>query len=77
MIITANSDAGMLDIHDRRPVVLSPECAAQWLDPELTPREAEEIVRDHAEPVDVFECYPVGREVGNVRNEGRDLILPR
>jgi putative SOS response-associated peptidase YedK len=77
VIITANSDAGMLDIHDRRPVVLSPECAAHWLDPELTPREAEEIVRDHAEPVEVFEWYPVGREVGNVRNEGQDLISPR
>lgn len=74
VIITANSDGGMLDIHDRRPVVLSPECAAHWLDPELTPREAEEIVRDRAEPVEVFEWYPVGREVGNVRNEGPELI---
>ena len=74
VIITANSDAGILDIHDRRPVVLSPECAAHWLDPELTPREAEEIVRDRAEPVEAFEWYPVGREVGDVRNEGPELI---
>lgn len=74
VIITADSDAGMLDIHDRRPVVLSAECAAHWLDPELTPAEAEEIVREHGEPVDEFEWYPVGREVGNVRNEGPGLI---
>lgn len=48
--------------------------AAHWLDPDLTPRDAEEIVREHAEPVEAFEWYPVGREVGNVRNEGLGLI---
>ena len=40
-------------------------CAAHWLDPELTSREAEEIVREHGEPVEAFEWYPVGREAGN------------
>ena len=51
-------------------------CAAHWLDPELIVGEAEDIVKDHAEPVEAFEWYPVGREVGNVRNEGRQLIRP-
>lgn len=74
VVITADSDAGMLDIHDRRPVVLSAECTAHWLDPELPPKEAEEIAREHAEPVEAFEWYPVRREVGNVRNEGAQLI---
>lgn len=74
VIITADSDAGMLDIHDRRPVVLSAECAARWLDPELTPAEATDVVHKHAEPIEMFVWYPVGREVGNVRNEGAQLI---
>lgn len=74
VIITADSDQGMVDIHDRRPVVLAPETAANWLDPELPAVEAEEIIHQHGEPVDAFEWYPVGREVGNVRNEGFHLI---
>src|SRR5690554_1824970 len=76
VIITADSDQGMVDIHDRKPVVLSPETAANWLDPELAADEAEVIIARHGEPVDAFEWYPVGREVGNVRNEASELIQP-
>ncbi len=74
VIITASSGAGMLDIHDRRPLVLSPECAAHWLDPELSPEEAEEIALEHGLAVDEFTWYPVPAAVGNVRNEGAHLI---
>jgi putative SOS response-associated peptidase YedK len=74
VIITASSDAGMLDIHDRRPLALSPECAALWMDPELSPSEAEEIALNHGLGVDEFGWHPVGKEVGKVRNEGAHLI---
>lgn len=74
VIITADSDQGMVDIHDRRPVVLSPECAANWIDPELLADEAKEVIAQHCEPVGSFEWHPVGKEVGNVRNEGPGLI---
>jgi len=74
VIITADSDQGMVDIHDRRPVVLSPETAANWLDQELATDEAEEIIARHGEPVEVFEWYPVGKAVGNVRNDGMHLL---
>lgn len=76
VIITADSDQGMVDIHDRRPVVLSPECAANWIAPELLADEAEEIIAQHCEPADAFEWHPVGKEVGIVRNEGPELIEP-
>jgi len=36
VIITADSDQGMVDIHDRRPVVLSPEHARESVDPGTT-----------------------------------------
>lgn len=75
VIITASSDAGMLDVHDRRPLTLSPECAAHWLDPELLPIEAEEIALEHGLGVEAFTWYPVGSAVGNVRNEGAQLIV--
>lgn len=37
---------------------------------------AEEIVLDHALPVEAFEWYAVDRAVDNVRNEGPGLIEP-
>lgn len=76
VIITSASDAGMIDIHDRRPVVLSAECAAHWLDPELSPGEAEEIALEHGLGVEEFTWHPVPAAVGNVRNEGAHLIQP-
>jgi putative SOS response-associated peptidase YedK len=76
VIITAASDQGMVDIHDRRPLVLSPEHAREWLDQELSPARAEDIAKNLCLPVDEFEWYPVGTPVGNVKNQGADLILP-
>lgn len=77
VIITADSDEGMVDIHDRRPVVLSPEKAAVWLNQKLSSHDAISVVTGQAEPVGVFEWHPVGREVGNVKNEGQALIKPQ
>lgn len=74
VIITADSDEGMLDIHDRRPVVLPPDLAGEWINPDLPNARAEEIVKRHALPVEAFEWYPVDRAVGNVRNNGPELI---
>lgn len=34
-IITDDSAGGIVDIHDRRPIALTPEYAAAWIDPEL------------------------------------------
>ncbi|VVM44257.1 Putative SOS response-associated peptidase YedK [Pseudomonas fluorescens] len=74
VIITADSAGGMLDIHDRRPIVLSPELAREWLDP-ATPRErAEQIALMEGEGSEVFEWYRVSKAVGNVRNQGPELI---
>jgi putative SOS response-associated peptidase YedK len=43
VIITAASDQGMVDIHDRQPLVLKPELARDWLHPETDPDIAETI----------------------------------
>ena len=74
LIITGSSDSGMLDIHDRRPVVLSPELAREWLAPGISKDRAKELARDHSQPVEDFEWYPVSKDVGNVRNKGDYLI---
>ncbi|WP_206360379.1 SOS response-associated peptidase family protein, partial [Pseudomonas viridiflava] len=64
VIITAESDSGMVDIHDRRPVVLSPEDAREWVEPGLSAARAEEIARQACRPVEDFEWFKVGKAVG-------------
>ncbi|HBO2999633.1 TPA: SOS response-associated peptidase family protein [Pseudomonas aeruginosa] len=75
VIITADSAGGMVDIHDRRPVVLLPELAREWIDPATTPERAEQIVLHQGEPSESFTWYAVDPAVGNVRNQGPHLVV--
>lgn len=66
----------MVDIHDRRPVALSPELAREWLDPATPKERAEQMVLHEGEPSEAFEWFKVDRAVGNVRNQQSGLINP-
>lgn len=74
VIITAASDQGMVDIHDRRPVVLAPEHAREWMETTLDPQRAEELALTLCQPTEGLEWYPVNVAVGNVKNQGPGLI---
>lgn len=76
VIITADAEGGMVDVHDRRPVVLSPELAREWIDPATTLHRAEQIVLQQGRPSEDFEWYKVDKAVGAVRNQGAQLIEP-
>jgi putative SOS response-associated peptidase YedK len=47
-VITADAEGGMVDVHDRRPVVLSEADAALWLDLDLPAEQAEQLLRSSA-----------------------------
>ncbi|MEM7662774.1 MAG: SOS response-associated peptidase [Pseudomonadota bacterium] len=71
-ILTTEPNDLMADIHNRMPVILRPEDYGRWLDPEiddpaelLKPYEAAEM-----------DAWPVGKAVGQVRNQGPNLIKP-
>lgn len=76
VIITADSAGGMVDIHDRRPVVLAPELAREWLDLSTPKERAEQMVLHQGESADVFGRFRVNQAVGNVRNQGEEFIQP-
>ncbi|MEE1922698.1 SOS response-associated peptidase family protein [Pseudomonas sp. 148P] len=76
VIITADAEGGMIDVHDRRPVVLSPEHARQWLDLAMPKEQAEQLALSLGEGPDAFEWYRVSVAAGNVRNQGPELIAP-
>ncbi|MFM3969325.1 SOS response-associated peptidase family protein [Klebsiella pneumoniae subsp. ozaenae] len=74
LIVTAAADKGLVDIHDRRPLVLVPDAAREWMKQDVSGKEAEEIAADGAVSADHFLWHPVTRAVGNVKNQGPELI---
>ena len=64
----------MVDIHDRKALVLAPELAREWITPNTSPERVREIAVDHCRPAEDFHWYKVSRDVGNVRNQGSHLI---
>ena len=76
VIITAASDQGMVDIHDRRPVVFNHEHAREWMRNDLDQANAEGLVLECCQSTEDFEWFPVGKRVGNVKNQGPELITP-
>jgi putative SOS response-associated peptidase YedK len=75
-IVTADALGGMIDVHDRRPVVLSAADAATWLNPNLPPDEAKHLLEIAARPPEDFEWYEVDPIVNNSRNEAPTMGDP-
>lgn len=74
-IVTRSAPDALGQIHDRMPVVVPPDLWDAWLDPGLTERErVNELLTSIPAPALV--PRRVGRAVGNVRNDGPDLIVP-
>ena len=70
-IITAEAPAELRGLHDRAPVVVPPSHWRDWLDVDtdpLTVLESRRAVR--------IATWPVGPAVGDVANNGPDLIRP-
>jgi putative SOS response-associated peptidase YedK len=61
----------MATIHDRMPVILSPSDYNHWLGPEPDPRD---VMKPFSS--DQMKMWPIERDVGNVKNNTPDLIVP-
>lgn len=74
-ILTTRATDAVGHIHDRSPLLVPPDLLDAWLDPALTdPAEVRELVAAIPEPHLVPRA--VGRAVGNVANNGPELIAP-
>ena len=72
-VITTSAGPDMGDIHHRMPVVLESEVLDEWLDPDNHDKpELESLLV--ASPAGTLVHRAVGRSVGNVRNDGPELI---
>ncbi|MFH5821275.1 SOS response-associated peptidase [Georgenia sp. AZ-5] len=74
-IMTTRAADTLGHIHDRTPVIVPADLIGDWLDPEVTDlRDVRQMV--DAMPSPVLTPRPVGKAVGNVNNDGPELIEP-
>lgn len=62
----------MLDIHDRMPVILRREDEAEWLDKGTSVQQLQFFLKPY--PGEEMRAYPVPQSVGNVKNQGAELV---
>ena len=72
-IITTEPNQLMVGIHNRMPVILPEEAWGLWLDPAAQVREVQPLLVPF--PAEQMLAHPVGKAVGNIRNDGPELIL--
>ncbi len=72
-IITCPANSVVATLHDRMPVILTPESWPAWLGEQLiSPERLKALLKPF--PPERMECWPVGPRVGNVANDDPGLI---
>ena len=73
-IIVTDAAEALRDIHDRMPVILSPEHYDTWMDPELAdPVQLKPLLAPY--PSELMEAYPVSARVSSPKNNHANLIV--
>jgi len=75
VIITTDANERMRPIHDRMPVILSPDDYDLWLDPDVQEPEAVLPLLRPA-PDDLLKAYPVSTLVNSPRHDNPACIEP-
>ena len=74
-IITTEPNELCAPIHNRMPVILSPETCVRWLGEAPADRdELLQLLRPF--PAEKMEVYKIGPRIGNVKNDDASLIEP-
>ena len=74
-IITTTPNELMAEIHNRMPVILSPEAYDVWLDPaEQSPNQLNGLLGPY--PAELMTAYPVSKLVNNPKNDAPACIEP-
>nr|MCH9751967.1 SOS response-associated peptidase [Alphaproteobacteria bacterium] len=69
-ILTTEPNDLMAGLHTRMPVILDPQDYERWLD--TSSRDVEDLYEPF--PTDAMHAWAVAAAVGNVRNQGPELI---
>lgn len=72
-ILTSDAQESIASIHDRMPIGIPATAWDSWLDPRLTdPVEVQALLAQNQPPL--LTAHPVSSRVGNVANDGPDLV---
>tara|TARA_R100001244_G_scaffold61812_1_gene51738 strand:- start:327 stop:686 length:360 start_codon:yes stop_codon:yes gene_type:complete len=74
-IVTDDAAGVMVDIHDRRPICLTPDAALEWVDPGLAVNQALEILST-PRLESAFRWWQVSKKMGNSRYQLADVAKP-
>ncbi len=81
-LITTGANELVGKLHDRMPVVLSPNDYDKWLDPAIDPKSLKKLLRSFPpqdppqDPSQEMEAYEVSKDVNDPKNESTRLIKP-
>jgi putative SOS response-associated peptidase YedK len=77
-ILTKDSAPALAKIHDRNPVMLTPDALAAWMAPdfETTPELLKALEKESDMVAEELEYFEVSKAVGSVSNNSPELILP-
>ncbi|GAB5100233.1 SOS response-associated peptidase [Caballeronia sp. HLA56] len=76
VIVTAAADEGLVDVHDRRPLVFSAATARRWLDPDASAEDLARLVKSDGMPASHFVWHRVSTDVNRATTDEARLIEP-
>jgi putative SOS response-associated peptidase YedK len=73
-VLTTDAIGQLADIHDRMPLLMTPDAWSAWLDPDSDDVSELLSTPPSLDLVESLELRPVSSKVNNVRNNGADLV---
>jgi putative SOS response-associated peptidase YedK len=74
LVITTEANQLMHPVHHRMPVILHPDGASLWLQPDASPETLKTMLQPF--PSGEMTCHPVGFRVNRAESQGPELIAP-
>jgi putative SOS response-associated peptidase YedK len=73
-IITTRPNVLVSSVHDRMPVILTPEVERVWLDPSVSKEHALSLLRPF--PTELMAAHPASPRANSIRNDDPGLLVP-
>jgi putative SOS response-associated peptidase YedK len=73
-IVTTDANTTVSAIHDRMPVIFTPEHEMKWLDPLIGPKDIDQYLLPYTECD--LEIYPISTLVNSPKNDVPEILKP-